>query len=414
MMKRIVFCLASVLTAVGHAGDLTVPFSSDSAAVLPAKVRNVRVTTLTTTVADVFNAQGRTEGLAAQMNKTITWEDLAKAQSPGMDRHTLRGYLLARGFSLNEPVGQTHGIVNSRVTATVPVLAYGLTPKVTMAVAVPVIYSHVNVATGWTAYPSVERGLQTLSADGRHNKVLQNEPKLQNVVQTEFASKGYKPPRDAQKTQMGDVTLVTKVRMLETTKLGVTLQPRMVMPTGRRADINDVFDVAGGDGQFDVGLGVVTDYFPSGRWTLTGAAHYLNQLPTRVSLRIPTVPNETLTPDVDSRTKMNLGDSVQASLTGRYKLTDLWTLSAGASAQYKQKDDYRGASYDSYRYDYLETDTEQAMASALGSIGYSTIALFREKRFPVPFEATLTGSQVFAGRNVRKNTVGAFELAMFF
>jgi len=403
-----------VCTVQALAGPLTLPFSTDTAGMLPKKIRNARVTMITTEVENMLNAQGDVQNIAFNMNRTLTWNDLAKGYPAGMERDRLLGYLEAKNFNPDQAVGETHGIANSRVTATVPVLAFGFSEKVTLAVAVPIVYSYVNVDYGWTSRPVVSEVLSVLANDGKYSQVTQAVPKLENVVATEFLQKGYVLPRDQEKTQVGDLSLVGKVRILEATSWALNLQPRAVLPTGRRPDINNAFDVGAGDGQFDLGLGLVGDYNLGAKTTLSASLSYLNQLPGKAPMRIPQNPIDRLTPDVDGSTEINLGDIYSAGAGGKYKLTKTWILGAGGSLQYKEPDRYSGGAYSSERYDHLSIETEQFMASALATVSYSTIQLFREKRFPVPLEASVIGSQVFTGRNVRKNSLAGFELAMFF
>ena len=86
----------------------------------------------------------------------------------------------------------------------------------------------------------------------------------------------------------------------------------------------------------------------------------------------------------------------------------------GLSYQHKGKDKYSGNKYSSARYDYLEVDTEQIMHSYIAGFGFSTIPLFKQKKFKVPLQANLYYTSVYQGKNVLKDDIVTFEMALFF
>ncbi len=397
-----------------HSGDLASPFSLDSAAVLPKGVRSARITTLTTAIDNSYNNDGNVEGLGASMNKAVTYNDLVKAFSNTEERAKLRGFVLSTGRDPNAVVGQSEGIVNSQITATVPVMAYGITDRLTFAIAVPVVRSSVNVSTGWTANSEMDSALKDLSADGKHNLVVQNESKLMNVVNTQLASKGYQVPRDEDKTQLGDISLVAKYQLLNEGRWLLALQPRIVVPTGKPADIDDIVDVGGGDGQWDLGIASAAEYSINGRVTMVGSLGYLWQVQDHQAQRIPEAANETLTRDTDWKTSRDLGDIWSSTLGVRYEISEEWITGASAGLQYKTADEYKGGLYSPVRYSWMSKDTEQTMTTAHIGGTYSTVSLFREKRFAVPLEASMTVSRVLGGRNVRKNDIAAVEMVVYF
>ncbi len=397
-----------------YCGDLTSPFSLDSAAVLPKGVRSARITTLSTTIDNTYNNDGRLEGVGSSMNKAVTYNDLVKAFSNTEERAKMRGFVLSTNRSLDGVVGQSEGIVNSQITAMLPVMAYGITEKLTFAVAVPVVHSSVNVSAGWTSNPEMDEALKALSSDGKHNMVLQNAPKLQNVVYTQLAAKGYQIPRDQDKTQLGDISLVAKYQLLNEGHWLLALQPRIVLPTGRPAATDDIVDIGGGDGQWDLGLASSAEYVLNGRVSLVGTVGYLWQIPDHQVQRIPEAANETLTPDTDWDTRRDLGDIWSSTLGLRYKLNDAWSLGTAGGFQYKNADVYEGGRYSAVRYSWMSKDTEQTMATAQAGVTYSTAAMYREKRFAVPLESSFTMSSVLDGRNVRQNNIAAVEMVVYF
>jgi hypothetical protein len=397
-----------------QAGGLFAPFSLDSTGTLPKGVRNVRLSGFTTEITDKYTGAGNVEPLASAFNKPVTWKQLTDAQPAGFERGQFRGGLRSLGINMDQVVGESRGVVNTRVTTTLPVLAYGVTERLTVGLAVPIVYSNVNVDTGWSASSSFQATLDKLSRGGFYNKVLANEAKLQNVVATKIASYGYKPLENETRTDVGDVTVAAKYLTYKNEKVALAVAPRVVIPTGRKADVDKLVDVAPGDGQWDVGVSAVADYFHSGAITFNTSAGYMHQFESNKAKRIPASADESLSADIDPFVREKLGDIASAGLGARYAIRELWTLGAAYNFQYKFRDAYYGGAYAPERYNYLSEGTEQNMHTATVGASFSTIPLFRSKRFAVPMEAGLNYSTVFAGRNVSRIALTSFDLAMFF
>lgn len=407
------FLATGLVSANAFCGGLFAPFSMESAGVLPKGVRSFRVSGFTTEIGDKYNDFGQLEILGKGFNKKITWGELIDSEPAGFDRGQFKGGLEAMGYHMDDVVGDARGIANSRLTATVPVLAYGLTEKLTLGVAVPIVYSNVNVSTGWGADPAFQERLDELSR-GYFNKVLSYEQKLQNVVATKLAGYGYKPLENEQHTELGDVTMAMKYQLLKDVSYAWSVGTKLVVPTGRAADIDKLIDVAPGDGQWDAGLSTAFDYVPTGRVTLTAAAAYTYQMPVTRAKRVPRSADETATPDVDSYVREKQGNTMGASLGGRYKVHELWSVGGAYGFHYKERDSYRGGTFAPERYEFLANDTEQVLQVGQIGLTYTTVPLFMKKRFDLPLEASVNFSQVLSGRNVNNANLASFEVAAFF
>jgi hypothetical protein len=412
--RLILFSLILLANSIVHAGALFAPLSLDSTSTLPSGVRNLRVGGFSTEVSERFDPSGASVPLASDFNKPVTWGNLTDAQTPGFERAQFKGGLQALGIKMSDVVGESRGIVNSRITTTLPIMAYGVRDDLTVGLAVPIVYSNVNVSTGWAANSEFQGSLDRLSTKGFYNKVLANENKLQNVVSTKIEAYGYKPLVGETHNEVGDVTVAAKYRVHKSESLAVVVAPRLVLPTGRVADVDKVVDVAPGDGQWDVGATLIGDYSPIGPVTITVSGGYLAQLPNLKSKRIPLTLEESISGDVDSSTHENLGDILSASFGGRYTIQDLWVVGAGYSLQHKGRDTYSGSKFSQERYNYLSDRTEQYMNTAQAGLTFSTIPLYRTKQFSVPLEASLNYSLVFAGRNVNRADLAFVDVAMYF
>jgi hypothetical protein len=407
-------CISVWSFSAAQAGGLFAPFAFDSAQVIPKGVRSLRVAGFTTEVNDKYSGDGSSVPLAYSFNKSVTWKDLIGTQPAGSERGEFKGGLESMGVNLDDSVGDSSGIVESRITSTVPVAAFGITDKLTVGVAFPIIYSNVNVSTGWAANSSFQERLDALAKNGYLNKTLSYEQPLQNVIATKLAGLGYKPLQNAQHTDLGDVTVGLKYQTYSDDEWAVAIAPRIVLPTGRVADPDKVVDIASGDGQTDLGIGSAVDYSPTHAFTTTLAASYVYQIESYKRMRIPVSWDESLSADSDPSTREKLGDIMGTSLAAKYTVEKLWTFMTGYSLQYKVSDEYTGDLYASRRYAALSKDTDQTMQAAQAGISFSTVPLYKLKQFDIPFEAALYYTSVFAGHNVSKLGLASFELISFF
>lgn len=87
---------------------------------------------------------------------------------------------------------------------------------------------------------------------------------------------------------------------------------------------------------------------------------------------------------------------------------------AGYNFQIRQRDEYEGALYSRERYNWLGEETFQRMHAAMAKVGYNTIHLFRQKKFPVPLAFTLSHTQVLGGVNVVNDGLTALDMSIFF
>ncbi|OFZ17208.1 MAG: hypothetical protein A2X86_01795 [Bdellovibrionales bacterium GWA2_49_15] len=414
MKKTIVIGMCLGIGAA-FAGDLKAPFSLPSARVLPKGVRNLSYKNVMATAENKFASNGESVSIADPFFKNITFADVIKGKLDPVDKGAVKQAMLSIGASETDSFGQTTGQININATAHVPVFAWGLTNKLTTAVAVPILKSSQNVSTGVIQQnESLHNSMKAaLTAKGVDAKVAEFDNKMVDPVQSKLEDYGYKRLENEDKTQLGDIRLVAKYLALDTGANRIVVSSDLTVPTGKDSDVNEVVDVASGDDQWDVGAGVAYDYVLNDYWTLSTDAAYTWQLPDRNPERIPMYSDSKVTPDVDGNTERDLGDIAVVNAGGKWRLEGI-NLGAGYSYQYKGADRYNGNAYSGARYDMLEQDTVQHMHAAVVTGGYDTMSLFKAKKFPVPLSLTLSHTRVISGMNVGNDPITALDFSMFF
>ena len=197
-------------------------------------------------------------------------------------------------------------------------------------------------------------------------------------------------------------------------RFALVLNQETTLPTGKQADFNKVVDIGSGDGQWDFGVGSTFDFKFNRFFNITGNALYTVQLSDNVPRHIPRSENETITPEVDNNVYRDLGDIFSSNLAAHLTLFETWRFSTALGYHRKQEDEYTGGLFQQARYDILALDSAQTMQTGQLGIQFSTIPLFKRKRFPVPIQASLGYTAVLSGTNVTSDPVTSFELAVFF
>ena len=414
-MKRTMIALFTLLVAApAIASGLFTPYSLSSAAVLPKGVKRLGYSGFTTEISNEYGNRGGIEVLGADFNKKLTVGELIKATPAGKDRGIFKGGLEASGLGMGETAGQANGWIDARVTTSVPTLAYGVSDRWTLAVGIPIIYSNMHPATGWTVDPQFEAKLNKLATNGYRNPIGKYQADLQNVIQTELKNYGYDPLVDQSQTGIGDVVIAGKYQALKNRTLTVAISPRVSLPTGRASDVNKVVDLAPGDGHPNFGVAAISDYWIRPRLIWTSSLSYTYQTPMVRAKRIPLEASNWISPDVDNSAHQKAGDILGTSTGLRYEVLPAVTLGAGYSFQYKAPDKYTGNHFDPTRYNYLSVETEQTMHALDIGVQYSTVPLFRAHKFEIPLDIGIDYATVLVGRNTKKIELAAIELASYF
>jgi len=414
-MKKILISTWALLISSAFAGDLKAPFAFPTSQVLPKGVRNLSTKGLFASASEKFDGNGNTVSLGNPLNSTITFQKVMDSKREAWEKSAIENVMNYLGKNPEDSFGTATGNVNVVATARVPVFAIGLTKKLTVAIAAPVVKSDMKVALGVVQENEAlhQEMISALNASGASSKVAEFTAKLSAPVAEKLKEYGYDQLQNAQKDELGDIKLVAKYNFLKNDKVSATGQFDVTAPTGKDQDINKIVDVASGDDQTDLGLGLFVDYFVTPEFTLSGTLGYTNQLADTNPERIPEVSYSKATPDVDYNTKRDLGDMTNLQLAGMWSYKG-FNLGAGYSYQTKSSDRYSGKEFTSERYDWLEQDTKQKMESVQLTAGLDTIYLFKKKAFPAPLRVMVSYTNVLSGENVVKDPLYSLDFNLFF
>lgn len=408
------FSLITVLASPAFALDLRAPFELENAKVLPAKIRNPRVKNIFTAITGRYDTDGIEQPLGARLNKVISWNDLVNAQATETDKNKVIGLRDAAGLDPNGSPGATTGMVNAFVRVTAPVLAYGVTEKYTLAVAVPVYDVQLSTATGFVRSNAGQAFIDK-AAESDLDKANEAAGKLNNAIGEKLKRLGYRPISDQNYTALSDVRIVGKYVLHQDAQQMLTLRHEATAPTGQTPDPDSVLAVPVGDGQWDFGAGVVYDRYVLRdlRWNVYG--NYIAQLPGTMTRRLPTSATDALSADKEAL-RVDLGDLITSGTSLNYEIAGTGiTTGVGYHFQHMAKASIQDGSFASYRYRLLENELpSRTLHSAIIMAGISTVDFYKAKKFALPMQANIGYSRPIAGVNATTNAMLMAELVLFF
>lgn len=308
-------------------------------------------------------------------------------------------------------------------------LAYGIRDDLMIAAGVPMYDARVVVNGGYLQTSSLNSTVGSLKGYSQDaslsqktrdsalilSQILAQLPTmrgeyLQGALVNDY---GYKPVGNWNGSGTGDLDAYSQYRFLETDFYLQAFKLGQLFPTGRVDDPDNLVDVPFGTGYYSTyaeslhGLIIVTDW----DLKLGFSARYQKNWDGQRSYR--------LSPSEDfplSRTKENVklkpGD--EQSYLGQIGSKILgfdWNFSY--QIKNKARDRASGKSSD-YDYGILTRNSRTMSHTMSGELGYSTVALFKKNKFPIPLMASAGMSRVYKGINTEKLKIYAFTLKVFF
>jgi hypothetical protein len=238
-------------------------------------------------------------------------------------------------------------------------------------------------------------------------------PGLVTNAGTRIPGFGFKKIQDWNGDGLGDITLGGKYQYLRTqdAALAVTLGARLA--TGRRGDPDDLSDVYWSTGANAILLRLHEDYVLSNLWNrrppsaqagasvsqpgdlvLASTFRYDKVLPDYATRRVPSDITNPITSNRE-RVYRELGDRFEIEAGLKYDLPKGFSLSALYRYGWKLKDVVVG--HRGFDYRTLTQDSDSTEQIYIVGVGYSTVPLYLEKKFPIPMGVSLTYRDRFAG-----------------
>ncbi len=415
-VRVVKFFLATTLLLTAEAWAL------ENAKVLPQGVRRINIKSLTTDLARTYNDEGDLASLAQPLAKDITFENVLKGKQ-GLDNTRLRAFLHENNIPHEQVLGSLSADLKGSIWVIAPVVAYGLTERVTLAIAAPFYLARTEVALGYRANETNAQNFLNLLSSPRYNQVAAAREAYDSLsdgvaaLNDKLLDNGYRQLDSWEDKAFGDITLAVKTSIVgdATSDLRLANLTGVVVPTGRVDDPDILTDIAFGDGSWDIFAGLMCDQQLTDNVFLNQFAKFTYQTETDLVVRTPTadeaiaVPKERLT--LKPGNKLDLGVSVQ------WESESGLEMGLGYEFNRKQQDNYRARAAVQQE---LEKETLSQANNLEVKLGFSTIPAFKRKRIPIPLDISLQYKRVIdspllaANRNTPATQLFTLDMNFYF
>ncbi len=402
------FFLATVLLVL--AVDV---WALENAKVLPQGVRRVNIKSLSVDLARKYDNEGSLISLAQPLAADITFDNVLKGKQ-GLDNTKLRAFLHENNLSHDLVLGSLSADLKGSMRVIAPIIAYGLTSRITLAVAAPFYMARTEVALGYRANDDNAQNFLNLLSSPQYNQVAAAREAHDKFADGVAALNDKLEDNDYQRfgtwedKAFGDVTLAVKSSIWgdETSRLRLANLAGVVVPTGRVDDPDVLTDVAFGDGSWDIFAGIMCDQQLTRGWYLNQFAKFTYQLETERLTRLKTA-DEAIEVE-KARLTYKPGNKIDLGASIQWESDSGLELGLGYEFNRKQGDEYQASAAVEQE---LEQDTLTQANNLEVKLGFSTIPAFKRKQIPVPLNVSFQYKRVIdSGLLATNRDVAATQL----
>jgi len=299
-----------------------------------------------------------------------------------------------------------------------PQLAYGMTSRWTLGVAIPIVNLRSDVHFE-------NRGVNTASAVfNRVGDIAQAKPEMQAqmemikqgpeaTVNGVLQQQGFKKVSARDQTFMGDIVIGSSIKLYESRYWSFFLLNNLNLPTGPADDPDDLVDL-NIFGKTNLANTLYAN-LDVNYWLQFGfGVGYVLGIPDHVTKRVPRSEGDFAPPEnTKEKLSRDPGDTYNIQATSIVKLSDIWELGGGYEFGYKTQDRYRSGNQTA-RYDLLEKNTDQNYQIARFKVSYTTVSSYLGGKSKIPFIVTYAVSDIFAGKNIERQLNNEVLLKLFF
>jgi hypothetical protein len=233
---------------------------------------------------------------------------------------------------------------------------------------------------------------------------------VQNMLVQEY---GYKRIGSWSGSGLSDIEVGARYQYLKTEKWRLAFTGGVRLPTGETDDPDDLMDYALGSGAWGLLFYFNNDYTGIKNTILNLTLKYDLILPDKEEVRVPEDVNQPIVP-IENKEEVDrdIGDIIEINASARYQFLKGSSVYLEYLYAHKFKDSVSGNK--GLAYDQLEAESDRIEHVFKIGLGYSTIPLYQEKKFPVPLTVDILYRNRFAGKNALKSDYIGIGLAVFF
>ncbi len=407
-------------TAVSLGLTMTLAATSASAfestRTLPQGVRNLNLKGVYTTANEKSNPEGKAISLAEPLWKPLKFKNILSTEEDPLKRTQLEGFLLQQGLSKEQSVGDFQANLSARINVWAPILAWGLTDKLTLAVAVPYYSTSTDIQPGFRTNAGANDFFARLTTPSMNNyaAALDAQERFQDAVgrlNNKLRKYSYQELSYWNQSGWGDTTLALKALTVDQDVLKMAVTAGLVAPTGRKENPRILTDLPYGDGQWDLFSQLTFDQKLGADFFVNQFAKYTYQAPDKRVIPWKTA-EESIEVPVNA-TRFKYGDKVDAGVSVQME-QDSTGATGGLGLLYFRKFGDRFTVEDPAVKSELQRWSDQQSQYAQAKVGYTTVPAYRRKEFAAPLSVSLEYRRQLVSRNMPINDFAQMDFNLFF
>ncbi len=305
-------------------------------------------------------------------------------------------------FSLGEFKADAYAQVHAQGLA----LAHGITDRLTVYGSLPIYHIKTNVSfsqskkSNLAAIQAAVQNVPTNTAVSTFVRQLTlqlpetNEQLLQSLIVNYY---GYKPLGAWEKDALGDAEVGAIYRLTDFSDKGMSLTLGAVLPTGDSDDPDSLQDVSTGDGQYDAfvesAMGIS---FFDGVLQLDLKNRFTYQFASKKTMRTLDDIDVPLSKNKETMTE-KLGNKIDSTFT--VTLNPLSWFNINSSFMYSETGASKYGASDPTVKAILEQNTITNNYWGRVGIGFSSVELYKAKKWDVPCEINLSAQKLLNAKN---------------
>ena len=373
------------------------------------------------TVTGKFNENGE-RGSLGGANQTITMAKLAAANPQvAMLRDNLNAF--ADGLGDNLYTGNLYQDISVQQRIYGAAFEYGLSERWNFGVRFRVVEQHIR--SGLTVDATNNAGSVRRLVQGNAATVAALDAGLVQVSNfdqtfwenTLFRSKGYDAPSDKDLTSLGYTEAGVKYLIYKNDWYLMSTLGGVRLPTGRDESLTNPLDRGTGGNYWGAAAQWQQEFVASSALSFGTSARYDYYFKDTKKKAVPKNEDDVLPSllpgDGQVQTvKRKPGNRVEAELSSTLKLGEQFSVWGAYQYQRKVKDDYSGPG--NLYYAGLEKNTDFEATNGETGVEFSTIQLYRKKKFAMPMQVALTYNTTLSGYNTADASYGRVDLKFYF
>lgn len=409
---RVAFLLV-VVSISAHGDQLLAPvLTGDVAATLPRGRWMATMTGFGLDVSTRFDGAGNREPISNLFTREVAWNEVIDADPERSAQ--VRGLLGSRGTLGEGSAGRYRGEFRGSVTGKVPVVGYGVTDRLGVFAALPILDVRVRSRVVYEASPSAEALVRSFRESGQTATASDFARVLDDGFATELRKAGYDYEESRDRNEIGDLRFeVPYVIRPKSRGRAAAVYSTLILPTGKAADPREFYGISTGQERVQLGSRAVfaQDWR---RLTFTQSGGVLYPFAAARSVRVPRDPLDRLSPDIDEGARVSGGLNYTLAFDTRFAVTRTWALRSGFQHQRRFRDSFSGSRYSADRYGYVSGSAGERLESAFLHLEADSLASFLSGEFPVPGRVVGGIGAPLSGKNALADRIAFVQANLFF